>query len=123
MLGSEPQILFLARRRSATGFLYMYPMTEQHEYAESMQRQIINEIEAVEPELLAVVTVPSSWLYRPTAPRVLFDWMNNEIPRRYALEALVPVGEDGATEILEGELAKSVAPQIPVAVKLLRMRM
>lgn len=123
MLGSEPQILFLARRRSATGFLYMYPMTEQHEYAESMQRQIINEIEAVEPELLAVVTVPSSWLYRPTAPRVLFDWMNNKIPRRYALEALVPVGEDGATEILEGELAKSVAPQIPVAVKLLRMRM
>lgn len=122
ILGSEPQILFLARRRSATGFLYMYPMTEQHEFAELMQRQMIDEIEAVEPELLAVATVPSSWLYRPTAPRLLFDWMNSEIPRRYALEALAPVGEDGVTEILEGEFAVAAAPQIPVAVKLLRQR-
>lgn len=122
MFGSEPQILFLARRRSATGFLYMYPMTEQHEFAESMQRQMIDEIEAVEPQLVAVVTVPSSWLYRPTAPRLLFEWMNSEIPRRYALEALVPIGEDGVTEILDGEFAVAAAPQIPVAVKLLRQR-
>jgi hypothetical protein len=122
ILGSEPQILFYARRRSATGFLYMYPMTEQHPFAEQMQRQMIAEIEAADPELLVVVTVPTSWLYRPTAPRLLFDWMNGEIPQRYSLEGLVPIGDDGAAQLLTGETAVANAPQAPVSVKLLRRR-
>jgi len=122
ILGSEPQILFYARRRSATGFLYMYPLTERHPDAEPMQRQMIAEIEAVDPELLVVVTVPTSWLYRSSSPRLVFDWMNDDVPRRYALEGLVPIGEDGATRFLWGAEAAAFAPHAPVAVKLLRRR-
>ena len=122
ILGSEPQILFYARRRSATGFLYMYPLTEQHPFAEQMQRQMIAEIEAADPELLVVVTVPTSWLYHTDAPRLVFDWMNDDVPRRYALEGLVAIGDDGATQFLRGTEAAASAPQAPVAVKLLRRR-
>jgi hypothetical protein len=68
------------------------------------------------------VTVPASWLYRTRAPRLVFDWMNSEVPRRYALEGLVVLGEDGQTRFLWGEEAAAVAPDAPVAVKLLRRR-
>jgi 4-amino-4-deoxy-L-arabinose transferase-like glycosyltransferase len=122
ILGSEPQILFYARRRSATGFLYMYPMTERHPLAEPMQRQMIAEIEDVNPDLVVLVTEPNSWLYHSRAPRLLFHWMNDELPQRYVLEGLVTLTEDGPTRFLEGDEAAAFAPHAPAAVKLLRRR-
>ena len=41
MLGSEPEILFYARRRSATGYLYAYSLTEEQKYAATMQQEAI----------------------------------------------------------------------------------
>jgi hypothetical protein len=38
VLGSEPQTYFYAKRRSVTGYMYTYPLTENQPYAEVMQR-------------------------------------------------------------------------------------
>src|SRR6185436_19492825 len=46
VLGSEPEIYFYADRRSATGYIYMYSLTESQPYAAAMQDQMIREIEA-----------------------------------------------------------------------------
>ena len=51
VLGSEPQIFFYARRRSATGYIYTYSLMENHEYALAMQKEMIAEVEAVEAEI------------------------------------------------------------------------
>src|ERR1019366_8210588 len=50
VLGSEPEIYFYARRRAATGHLYMYPLMEEHPYALKLQEQVIGEIERARPD-------------------------------------------------------------------------
>jgi hypothetical protein len=60
VLGSEPEIYFYSRRRSATGYIYMYPLMETHPYAAQMQQELINEIEAGKPQGEAVGTTSTS---------------------------------------------------------------
>ncbi|MEW5995853.1 MAG: hypothetical protein AB1744_15865, partial [Candidatus Zixiibacteriota bacterium] len=49
VLGSEPQIYFYSDRRSATGYIYMYPLMEYQEVALEVQEEMITEIERAEP--------------------------------------------------------------------------
>jgi hypothetical protein len=62
VLGSEPQIYFYANRISATPYIYMYGLMEEQPHAETMQREMINEIKAVKPLFVVIVDIPDSWL-------------------------------------------------------------
>jgi hypothetical protein len=75
ILGSEPQILFYSGRRSATGFVYMYPLMESHNWVLPMQMQMIREIEGSDPRFLVVVNMPLSWLRSRTSESRIFKWI------------------------------------------------
>ena len=77
VLGSEPEIYFYSRRRSATGYIYMYPLMEGHRYASKMQEEMIAEIERARPEFVVYVDDDFSWLPRPNSERKVFDWWQN----------------------------------------------
>ncbi len=83
VLGSEPQIYFYARRRAATGYIYMYPLMEDHPYAEVMQREMIEQIETARPRFLVFVTLPVSWLRRADSYDIIFKWCNRFIHDHY----------------------------------------
>lgn len=74
IIGSEPQIFFYAGRRSATGYIYMYPLMEGHDFALEMQRRLIAEIEQAQPEYLLFVRIPTSWLQKPDSKTLIYDW-------------------------------------------------
>jgi hypothetical protein len=61
VLGSEPEIYFLARRRSATGYIYTYELTEAQPFARQMTREMIQEVETSAPEFVVFVENPMSW--------------------------------------------------------------
>lgn len=61
VLGSEPEIYFYAHRHSATGYIYMYDFFEHQPYAESMQKEMIEQIEAARPEYMVDVNLLISW--------------------------------------------------------------
>jgi hypothetical protein len=75
VMGSEPQILFYANRRSATPYIYMYPMMELHDDALRMQHEMIAGVEAAEPRFLIVVRSGASWLPREGSHREVFAWL------------------------------------------------
>src|SRR6185436_9668834 len=87
VLGSEPEIYFYADRRSATGYIYMYSLTESQPYAAAMQDQMIREIEATKPAYVVLVGVVTSWNPGSQSSQLLFDWFG-----RYAEAQLEPVG-------------------------------
>ncbi len=87
ILGSEPQIYFYAKRRSATGYIYAYPLMEAHPYARQMQEEMIAEIEAARPRYLVVVRIPVSWLVRKKSDQMILNWVE-----QYAVENYRPVG-------------------------------
>jgi Dolichyl-phosphate-mannose-protein mannosyltransferase len=87
ILGSEPEICFYADRRSATGYIYMYPLTEPQPYELQMQRQMIREIETTKPDYVVLVGIITSWDLRSPSSQLIFDWFNG-----YMQKNLEPVG-------------------------------
>ena len=79
VLGAEPQIFFYSRRRSATGYIYVYAIWEQQRFAERMAAEMIGEIEAARPRYVVVEFVP---------PR-LREWAERFLERSYELEGWV----------------------------------
>jgi Dolichyl-phosphate-mannose-protein mannosyltransferase len=87
VLGSEPEIYFLSRRHSATGYIYMYPLMEPQPFARQMQDEMIREIETNRPEYVVVAIMDSSWLASPASDRKIFDWWQN-YQANYALAGI-----------------------------------
>ena len=76
VIGSEPEIYFLARRHSATGYIYTYPLMEPQPFALPMQAEMIREIEAVAPEFIVYVRGDTSWGRCAGSNPKIFDWWN-----------------------------------------------
>ena len=74
VVGSEPQIYFYSSRRSATGFIYTYPLMERQPYAAAMQQQMIREVESAGPRFLVFVSATRSWVVKPDSDRTIFRW-------------------------------------------------
>jgi len=88
VFGSEPQIYFYSKRRSATGFLYMYPLMEKHEFALPMRLRLIKEVEARHPKFIVVASAGSPLLANAGAGPMLAKWARDYIQSQYKLAAL-----------------------------------
>jgi 4-amino-4-deoxy-L-arabinose transferase-like glycosyltransferase len=91
VFGSEPQIYFYSRRHSASGHIYMYGLMEQHDYALSMQKEMIREIEAAHPKFVVVVSVPMSWPVQLNSDKFIVGWRDNYVQGSYRLVGVVDI--------------------------------
>lgn len=91
VLGSEPEIFFYAQRRSATGYIYTYGLMEAHDFALTMQKEMIEEIESAKPKFIVLVPIDTSWLIRPESEKYIFDWIENYLKRNYTLVGIVDI--------------------------------
>jgi hypothetical protein len=103
VLGSEPEIYFYSHRRSATGFIYAYPLMETHPYALKLQEQMIEEIQTARPEFMVFVKEPLSWLARSNSERRVFSWWERYWTDNYDLVKSISVSSERDTESLVGE--------------------
>jgi hypothetical protein len=89
VIGSEPEIYFYANRKSATGYLYMYPMLESQPYAARMQREMISQIEAAAPAFL----VRTTWSLglTPESDKTVLEWADRYAARCYDLVGVVDI--------------------------------
>jgi hypothetical protein len=92
VLGSEPEIYFYARRLSATGYMYTYPLVENQPYGRVMQTEMIKEIETVKPEIIVYVLMHESWNIQAGADQRIFDWADSYVKQRYTLEGIADGG-------------------------------
>jgi hypothetical protein len=92
VMGSEPEIYFYSHRHSATGYIYMYGLLEEQKYALTMQKEMINEIEATQPDFLVVVKgPPEHWGMTPGSQTMIFSWAEKYVATHYALVGTVDV--------------------------------
>ena len=75
VFGSEPQIYFYARRKSASGYIYMYDLVFPHKYTLTMQDEMEKEVEAGHPKYIVFVSSGFSWLAQKTEKEPLVKWM------------------------------------------------
>jgi hypothetical protein len=91
VLGSEPEIYFYSHRRSATGYIYMYPLMETHPYAAQMQQELITQIDTNNPDYIVYLDFRNSWLGRPETPRVFDRWWRNYLADLELVQT-IPIG-------------------------------
>jgi hypothetical protein len=107
VVGSEPQIYFYSDRKSATGYIYVYPLMELHQYAAQMQQEMIREIEQNRPAYIVFVRNPISWMSVPQSVNLLIPWAQEYLTSHYELEGISDSTGNGAGVFYFGEEAKS----------------
>lgn len=95
VLGSEPAIYFYSQRHSATGYIYMYALTEKQKYAEQMREQMIAEVEQARPRFVVYVDNSYSWWnLGSTKETAYLQPLQQWISRQYELESEIPISGD-----------------------------
>jgi len=116
VLGSEPEIYFYSHRRSATGYIYTYPLLEPQKYALDMQTEMIAEIERARPAFLVLVNVPNSWIAFTSiaSPQGLLNWAQNYVHEHYVMDGVAELGN--VTSFHWGDEARSYQPHSPFTI-------
>jgi len=94
VIGSEPEIYFYAHRRSATGYIYTYPLMERQSLAAKMQKEMSAEIEKANPEYVVWVNHALSWAPNPDSDKGIFDWWQRYWKARLDLEETLNVEDN-----------------------------
>ena len=90
VLGSEPELYFLSRRHSVTGYIYTYGMMEPQPFARRMQDGMIHDIETSKPKLIIYVDDRLSWWSYPDSDLTIFSWWD-AYKTNYSLVAIADV--------------------------------
>jgi len=106
ILGSEPEIYFYSGRRSATGYIYTYPLMERQPFAHHMQEEMIAEIERAKPKYIVTVSVAKSWLAHPDSDRTIFNWMQPYMTASYVIDGIADMQPSG-TQYMWGADART----------------
>lgn len=91
VLGSEPEIYFYSKRRSATGFMYTYPLMERQQFAVDMQKKMMDEIRRGNPSYLVFVDIKFSWGANEGSSLEIFDWLRDFVAEEYMLTGMVDI--------------------------------
>jgi hypothetical protein len=122
VVGSEPQIYFYSRRRSATGYIYMYPLMESHPYAAQMQEEMIREIESARPHMIVFVKIPSSWQASATSDMRVFEWIRGYLTSRFRKVGVVETAPRSEVRYFWGRQARSRKPSTQWYIEVFRSR-
>jgi Dolichyl-phosphate-mannose-protein mannosyltransferase len=98
IVGSEPQILFYAKRRSPSPFLMIYPLLTKHARYEEFERQMQREVEAHPPKyIVAIAHIPTSLLVDEGLDPEILKYLTGLFDRDYTLER-VRMESEGAPD-------------------------
>jgi 4-amino-4-deoxy-L-arabinose transferase-like glycosyltransferase len=109
VLGSEPEILFHAERRSATRYIFAYPLTGDFPDVLERQREVVRALHRERPLYIVWVQVQASLLLEPDGERYLFEEAASLVRSRYQIEFLArPGAEDGPFDFYHGTEARAL---------------
>jgi hypothetical protein len=106
IFGTEPELLFYARRTSATRYIYLFPLFGPFPDARVRQHGVIDEIASARPSVL--VWLPNLMFFRKGAPQVLTNWFERFSARDYRVHAFRVNVEGGGMKLVR--VAKDLDP-------------
>ncbi len=115
--GSEPEILFYARRRSATRYTIFYPLTGNFESTDAMVEELFAEIDRNRPAKVVLVNVPTSFIVGGPKLGEIIDRLQQVLDGHYVSETTFFATPDGRTI----RCGPSDQPPVPSARPLFRI--
>jgi hypothetical protein len=100
VFGAEPQVLFHARRVSATRYIHLFPLYGPYAGAREKQRGVADEITRTAPA--AVLWIPNNLFLLPGSDAWLTHWVEAYVQRGHRADAILAADPNGATELRVG---------------------
>lgn len=124
VLGSEPEIYFYSNRKSATGFIYMYPLMEIHPYSKEMQMNLVQDLETKPHTHLIYVNkkLNYTWGILQNSEKVLLDWVDKNKNEKYELVGIAEIVSLDQTIYKWGNEAKDYKPQSDYFIEILKRK-
>jgi hypothetical protein len=98
VFGTEPELLFYARRASATRYIYLFPLFGRFPDARERQQGVIDEISSARPSVM--VWLPNLMFFKEGVPQLLTNWFQRFAAREYRIHAFRIKLEDGGMKLL-----------------------
>ena len=114
IFGSEPQLLFYAQRRSASRYMFVYPLMFDVKGVRERQQEALDEIHASRPKFIVGVFLASSLLEQPDTPRTLRNGLRELVESSYRLVAATPFRPDGSVAFVKGEAVRRMWARRPL---------
>jgi hypothetical protein len=111
VFGSEPQIYFYSQMRSATSFIYTYPLVENQPFAMQMQQEMIEQIQTNKPKFIVVAKTRDSWMLKPGCVTLIFQWAETYFHEHYRQIGLVEIFKEQGEVVYHWD--SDVSPQKP----------
>lgn len=106
IFGSEPQILFYARRKTPSRYIYSYPLVTPFADTLERQREALADVERAAPRFIVTSFVTSSLLASSRAPLEIFDGLKGLLKDSYRIAAVTRLRRDGPPEMVIGDEAR-----------------
>ncbi|MBI5240810.1 MAG: glycosyltransferase family 39 protein [Elusimicrobia bacterium] len=113
IFGSEPEILYFAGRRSATRYIFMYPLLQASADAAARQQEMLAQVRAARPKVIVTVFARPSFLRAAGAPLDMFGQVK-ALLKDYRISAVVLSNPRNPTELIVGEGAQEMWDKFPM---------
>jgi len=98
LFATEPEILFYARRTSATRYIYLFPLFSRSPDARERQQGVIDALSSDPPA--AMVWLPNRMFFKEGVPQLITNWFRLFSSRRYRIHAFRINLEGGGMKLL-----------------------
>ncbi len=124
VLGSEPEIYFYSQRKSATGFIYMYPLMEIHPYSKEMQMNLVKDMENNPHSYLVYVNkkLNFTWGILKDSETYLIDWIEKNKNEKYELVGVAEILSLDETVYKWDDEAKQYKPKSDYYIEILKKK-
>ncbi|MFI5361843.1 MAG: glycosyltransferase family 39 protein [Elusimicrobiota bacterium] len=114
VFGSEPQIMYYAERRSASRYIYAYPLMAALGETAARQREALAEIAANAPKFIVTAHLPTEFLMSRQTPMDLMTGLGALLSASYRLVAATPLKRTGEPELIVGETLEGLWRRNPM---------
>jgi hypothetical protein len=110
IFGAEPELLFYARRPSATRYIFLFPLYGPYGNAREKQLAAAAEIERTNPP--TAVYFPNALFFISGTDQYFTDWSRSYMEQNFYINTLLIAGEFGAAQMLnvESDVPADVSP-------------
>ena len=97
IFGAEPEVWFYSKRIAASGYLYVYPLLENHKFAAQMRQQFYKEIQESKPDILLYTSNEGTWYANENIHQEIYNWYKAYRDSRFKRIGIVDMPFDGPT--------------------------
>jgi hypothetical protein len=103
VFGSEPQIYFYAKRKSASRYIFVYPVMTTFYGTRDRQRAIVEELHRHPPRFIVMVNRDDSFLSDEGTPNDLETALHDLLQHSYELTGIVRPGADDRMRLVKAD--------------------